>query len=390
MKKRNIFIITAMTMLMCASFNIVSAEETTEPVSDIVQTTEVSTESTTAPVTEDITTTTVTDITTVPETTVTDVVTTETVTTTDDSGLTVDTALMNKYYFSDTEAFSSEGMVVKYNGIDVTENSEITFAETPAIFDSQTNDYTISFNVNYSDEAASGTFTSDIKIALHGDIDLNHKINLYDVIEIAKKIIHGNCATDGTFTDFLMNTCDTGDIIDIYDAIWVAKLNMEVNPLPQPEIPEVLIKPSIDNYNVSNITGIKAYVNDCIIYRAKYHGMKEEKISFVGNEVDEWSGYSWDTPNIFISDLDYYMEQNDGLSPLSYHTSAKSLAEYAMGYVDSAVDEWKDNFYRNYDDRVELGYIDEGYTWEEDLSYSRFVVKWEDMGHDNYKVYVMW
>ena len=54
------------------------------------------------------------------------------------------------------------------------------------------------------------------------------------------------------------------------------------------------------------------------------------------------------------------------------------------------VDEWKDNFYRNYDDRVELGYIDEGYTWEEDLSYSRFVVKWEDMGHDNYKVYVMW
>ena len=118
--------------------------------------------------------------------------------------------------------------------------------------------------------------------------------------------------------------------------------------------------------------------------------MKEEKISFVGNEVDEWSGYSWDTPNIFISDLDYYMEQNDGLSPLSYHTSAKSLAEYAMGYVDSAVDEWKDNFYRNYDDRVELGYIDEGYTWEEDLSYSRFVVKWEDMGHDNYKVYVMW
>lgn len=374
MKKRNIFIITFMTMLIFAAFNIVSAEETTEPVNDIVQTTEAPTESTTAPVTEDITTTTVTDITTAPETTITDVVTTETVTTTDDSGLTVDTALMKKYYFSDTEAFSSEGIVVKYNGIDVTENSQITFSETPAIFDSQTNDYTVSFDVSYFDEAASGTFTSDVKIALHGDIDLNHKINLYDVIEIAKEIISGNCATDGTFTDFLMNTCDTGEVIDIYDAIWTAKLNMEVNPLPQPEKPQVLVKPYIEDYDVSNIIGVKAYVNDCIIYRAKYHGMKEEKMEFVGNEVDEWSGYSWDTPNIFISDLDYYMEQNDGLMPLSYKTDAKTLAEYVMDYIDSAVREWKDH----------------GRTDEDISLYFGFTIKWEDMGHDNYKVYVMW
>lgn len=372
MKKRNIFIITFMTMLIFAAFNIVSAEE--------------STESTTVPVNEDITTTTVTDITTAPETTVTEVVTTETVTTTDGSGLTVDTALMNKYYFSDTESFSSEGIIVKYNGIDVTENSEITFSETPAIFDSQTNDYTISFDVSYSDESASETFTADVKIALHGDVDFNHTINLYDVIEIAKKIMKGNCPTDGTFSDFVMNTCNTDDVIDIYDAIWSAKLNMEINLLPSPDKPEVLVKPSINNYNVSNITGIKAYVNDCIIYRAKYHGMKEEKISFVGNEVDEWSGYSWDTPNIFISDLDYYMEQNDGLSPLSYHTSAKSLAEYAMGYVDSAVDEWK----MNYDIKYESGILNDDFTWEYKMSTSSFTIKWEDMGHDNYKLYVMW
>ncbi len=272
---------------------------------------------------------------------------------------------------------SADGIVVKYNGVDVTENSEITFSETPAIYDGLTNDYTASFDVSYPDEAASGTFSADVKIALHGDVDFNHTINLYDVIEIAKKIIKGNCSVDGTFNDFAMDVCDVNnvtDIIDIYDAIWCAKLNMELNPPPTPEKPEVLVKPSVSDYDVSTGTGLKAYVNDCIIYRSKYHGMKEENITFVGNEVDEWDGFSWNVPSVYISDMDYYLEQSGGLYPLFYKTTAESLANSVISDIDAAVEEWKMN----------------GSTDEDITLYYGFTIKWEDMGHDNYKVYVMW
>ncbi len=161
---------------------------------------------------------------------------------------------------------------------------------------------------------------------------------------------------------------------------------MELNPHPTPEKPEVLIKLSVSDYNVSTGAGVKSYVNDCIIYRSKYHGMKEENIKFVGNEVDEWDGYSWNVPSVYISDMDYYLEQSGGLYPLFYKTTAESLADSVISDIDAAVKELK----MNYDTKAELGVFNEDFTWEYKMSISKFIIKWEDMRHDNYKVYMMW
>ena len=64
---------------------------------------------------------------------------------------------MKKYYFSENKTFDSSGIVVTYNGIDVTDKSDITFKETPSIYNGETFDYEISFDVNFSMETENGT-----------------------------------------------------------------------------------------------------------------------------------------------------------------------------------------------------------------------------------------
>ena len=64
---------------------------------------------------------------------------------------------MKKYYFSENKTFDSSGITVTYNGIDVTDKSDITFKETPSIYNGETFDYEISFDVNFSMETENGT-----------------------------------------------------------------------------------------------------------------------------------------------------------------------------------------------------------------------------------------
>lgn len=346
MKKRSLFIITAIITIACAAFTAVSAEATTTVQSDeTIQTT---------------------------------------AETTDNSGLCADDSQMKKFYFSDSSSFDSTGIVVTYNGIDVTDQSEVTFNETPEIYDGETFDYNIEYNVQYftkneNDEnvAYYSTFSTDVKIGFHGDSNLDFKVNLYDIIEISKKIMYGNCEAGNSFEDFMMNTSDNNNIIDLYDAVWSAKLNMELNPPTIPELTNPVTKPKpkkpdVKNYDTSTMAGIKKYANDCIIYQAGVYGIPKEHITF-DDSVDEWNGFSWNTPSTFISNLDYYVSQM-GWQPLFYETTAENIGEDLMYQIRSAVREWKMNGVT--DERIEL--------------YYDFTIKWDNLGHDNYEIYVMW
>lgn len=346
MKKRGLFIITAIITIACAAFTAVSAEETTTVQSDeTIQTT---------------------------------------AETTDNSGLCADDSQMKKFYFSDNSSFDSTGIVVTYNGIDVTDQSEVTFNETPEIYDGETFDYNIEYNVQYftkneNDENVSyySTFNIDVKIGRHGDADLDHSIELYDTIAIAQKFMSPNNVVTDSFEDFMLNTYANDNVIDLYDAIWNAKLYMELNPPPKHEPITPIVtpkpkKPNVQDYDTSTMAGIKKYSNDCIIYQAGVYGIPKEHITF-DDSVDEWNGFSWDTPITFISDLDYYVSQM-GWQPLFYRTTAEGLGESVINYVDAAVREWKMN----------------GDTDEDVIEYGYFTIKWDNLGHDNYEIYVMW
>lgn len=396
MKKINLFIITALIAIVCAAF-AVSAEESEQPTEEAAVTTAV-TEVIFIPAEELETTTTL--VTTIPQSEVTTEAVTTTVpvttepivTTTNDEGLCVDTTLMKKYYFSENKTFDSSRIAVTYNGIDVTENSEITFKETPSIYNGETFDYEISFDVNFSMETEDGTigeyktFYTDVKIGLQGDADLDHKIELYDTIEIARKYMFDKKSKDASvpisdsFEDFMMNT-NEDSVIDLYDAIWSAKLYMTLNPPPEHEPAQTIKKPNIKKYDTSKMSGIKKYANDCIIYQARIYGIPEEHIYF-DDSADIW-GYSWNAPSPFISDLDYYISQ-EKYQPLFYYTTAESIGDVLMYSVRSAVNEWKRNFEEQRDKYSSFN------SWEEYIKTCDFKIKWKDLGHNNYEIYVMW
>ena len=395
MKKINLFIITALIAIICAAF-AVSAEESEQPTEEAAVTTVV-----TEFIPEETLETTTTLVTTIPQSEVTTEEVTTTVpfttepivTTTNDEGLCVDTTLMKKYYFSENKTFDSSGIVVTYNGIDVTDKSDITLKETPSIYNGETFDYEISFDVNFSMETENGTigeyktFVTDVKIGRQGDADLDHKIELYDTIEIARKFMtknenkYASVPVSDTFEDFMMNTNSDDSVIDLYDAIWSAKLYMALNPPPEIERPQTIKKPDIRKYDTSTMSGIKKYANDCIIYQARIYGIPEEHIYF-DDSADIW-GYSWDAPPTFISDLDYYISQ-EKYQPLFYYTTAESIGDVLMYSVRSAVNEWKMNFEEQRDKYSSFN------SWEEYIKTRIFTIKWKDLGHNNYEVYVMW
>lgn len=397
MKKINLFIITALIAIIYAAF-AVSAEESEQPTEEAAVTTAV-TEVIFIPAETLETTTTL--VTTIPQSEVTTEEVTTTVpfttepivTTTNDEGLCVDTTLMKKYYFSENKTFDSSGIVVTYNGIDVTDKSDITFKETPSIYNGETFDYEISFDVNFSMETENGTigeyktFVTDVKIGRQGDADLDHKIELYDTIEIARKFMtknenkYASVPVSDTFEDFMMNTNSDDSVIDLYDAIWSAKLYMALNPPPEIERPQTIKKPDIRKYDTSTMSGIKKYANDCIIYQARIYGIPEEHIYF-DDSADIW-GYSWNAPKPFISDMDYYISQ-EKYQPLFYYTTAESIGDVLMYSVRSAVNEWKMNFEEQRDKYSSFN------SWEEYIKTCDFTIKWKDLGHNNYEIYVMW
>lgn len=338
-------------------------EETTETAE--TETTAVTEEETQTTSTEVIVTD-VTESTTVETTTEPEVTTTEPIVT----GMLIDDSNARKFYYSDEKEFDKTGIVVYYDGIDVTEEAEVKYENIPS-YDNKTFDYTAKYTVTYNGESYAREIA--VQIGLKGDTNLDHEIDVFDAVYIARYTVSNPKfpIEENTLRYFLSDMSSPKNQIDVFDAIWIARKSNEFAPEPKPVRP-TLHMPKEKDYNTKTIAGLKKYVNDCIVYKAAIYGIPKERIYFK-DDVNEWN-YSWDVPAIYISDMDYYYNQH-GYYPFCYDSKASEAAKSAMFRVESSCKEAIEWY---------------GYTREDFEKYSDFTIKWKHLGHNNYEIYVMW
>ena len=337
-------------------------EETTE--SAETETTAVTEEETQTTSTEVIVTD-VAESTTVETTTEPEVTTTEPIVT----GMLIDDSNARKFYYSDEKEFDKTGIVVYYDGIDVTEEAEVKYENIPS-YDNKTFDYTAKYTVTYNGESYAREIA--VQIGLKGDTNLDHEIDVFDAVYIARYTVSNPKfpIEENTLRYFLSDMSSPKNQIDVFDAIWIARKSNEFAPEPKPVRP-TLHMPKEKDYNTKTIAGLKKYVNDCIVYKAAIYGIPKERVYFK-DDVNEWN-YSWDVPAIYISDMDYYYNQHN-YYPAKFHEKAKPLADAAMFRVESMYNE---GLYNNY-------------TPQEIAENIVITIKWKHLGHNNYEIYVMW
>ena len=338
-------------------------EETTE--SAETETTAVTEEETQTTSTEVIVTD-VTESTTVETTTEPEVTTTEPIVT----GMLIDDSNARKFYYSDEKEFDKTGIVVYYDGIDVTEEAEVKYENIPS-YDNKTFDYIAKYTVTYNDESYAREIA--VQIGLKGDTNLDHEIDVFDAVYIARYTVSNSKfpIEENTLRYFLSDMSSPKNQIDVFDAIWIARKSNEFAPEPKPVRP-TLHMPKEKDYNTKTIAGLKKYVNDCIVYKAAIYGIPKERVYFK-DDVNEWN-YSWDVPAIYISDMDYYYNQH-GYYPFCYDSKASEAAKSAMFRVESSCKEAIEWY---------------GYTREDFEKHYDFTIKWKHLGHNNYEIYVMW
>jgi len=337
-------------------------EETTESVE--TETTAVTEEETQTTSTEVIVTD-VTESTTVETTTEPEVTTTEPIVT----GVLIDDSNARRFYYSDEKEFDKTGIVVYYDGIDVTEEAEVKYDNVPS-YDNKNFDYIAKYTVTYNGESYVREIA--VQIGLKGDTNLDHEIDVFDAVYIARYTVSNPKfpIEENTLRYFLSDMSSPKNQIDVFDAIWIARKSNEFAPEPKPVRP-TLHMPKEKDYNTNTIAGLKKYVNDCIVYKAAIYEIPKERVYFK-DDINEWN-YSWDVPAIYISDMDYYYNQHN-YYPAKFHEKAKPLADAAMFRVESMYNE---GIYNNY-------------TPQEIAENIVITVKWKHLGHNNFEIYVMW
>ncbi len=351
-----------------------SEEETTESVE--TETTAVTEEETQTTSTEVIVTD-VAESTTVETTTEPEVTTTEPIVT----GMLIDDSNARKFYYSDEKEFDKTGIVVYYDGIDVTEEAEVKYENIPS-YDNKTFDYTAKYTVTYNGESYAREIA--VQIGLKGDTNLDHEIDVFDAVYIARYTVSNPKfpIEENTLRYFLSDMSSPKNQIDVFDAIWIARKSNEFAPEPKPVRP-TLHMPKEKDYNTKTIAGLKKYVNDCIVYKAAIYGIPKERVYFK-DDVNEWN-YSWDAPVLFINDMEGFLKDSGGYYPFleagpvfnkNYKSPpTKDGAIPAMSRVESSCKEAIEWY---------------GYTREDFEKHYDFTIKWKHLGHNNYEIYVMW
>ena len=308
----------------------------------------------------------ITESTSVETTTEPEVTTTEPIVT----GIVIDDSKARKFYYSDEKEFDKTGIAVYYDGIEVTEEAEVKYENTPS-YDNKTFDYIAKYIVTYNGESYAREIA--VQIGLKGDTNLDHEIDVFDAVYIARYTVSNPKfpIEENSLRYFLSDMSSPKNQIDVFDAIWIARKSNEFAPEPKPVRP-TLHMPKEKDYKTNTIAGLKKYVNDCIVYKAAIYGIPKERVYFK-DDVNEWN-YSWDVPAIYISDMDYYYNQH-GYYPFCYDSKASEAAKSAMFRVESSCEEAIEWY---------------GYTREDFEKYSDFTIKWKHLGHNNYEIYVMW
>ena len=117
---------------------------------------------------------------------------------------------------------------------------------------------------------------------------------------------------------------------------------------------------------------MKAYVNDCIKYKAE----TEYGITHIlyDDTVDPWDGYSWNIPADYIPNIDYYKEHTNPILPVGILVTADELIEDSYTSLRMMVSELNA----------------QGNSSEDIAKYTGLTITWKSLGGGNYKLYVMW
>ena len=150
---------------------------------------------------------------------------------------------------------------------------------------------------------------------LLGDVNSDNEVNVRDCAYIARKLAEKKAY------ELLPETADFNrdNAVNIRDAASIAnKLGLNLTP------PKTFTAPKKADYDLKNIKGMKNYINDMVIYKAKtQYGITDIKAD------DTVKSNTWYSPTILLTDVNYYSTVTsvdeygfEGIMPESYVTNA--------------------------------------------------------------------
>ncbi len=278
--------------------------------------------------------------------------------------------------------------------VDVTEPvEELTeateYTDTTEVITTETTTVT---TVSETSETTVTTVTEIDENRLFGDVNNDGKFNVRDAAFVARHI------ASGTIDELEMYFADynSDGRIDVRDCAKIAKDITAKASQQAVEMKKGLpTLPDKADYNLTTDSGMKTYVNDMTRYKA----FTKYGITAVAYDdtVDVWD-YSWDVPEVYLSDVDSYLAENDGVL-----TIGSNIYDLPQSYVNSG---WSGMFHVAKDESEMADILVDGQTTaldmmvdefkaqgrnESSIPFFKITLSWQPTdGVGNYEVYLLW
>ena len=169
--------------------------------------------------------------------------------------------------------------------------------------------------------------TSETSPILLGDVNSDNEVNVRDCAYIARKLAEDKA--DELFPETADYNRD--EVINVRDAASIAN-TLGLNITPQ----RTFAVPDKADYDLKSVSGIKAYINDMVIYKAfAQYGITDIKAD------DYVQSNTWYAPTEFISNTEYYSSVTsveeygiEGCFPSNYVTTAdEAIADLMKAFA---------------------------------------------------------
>jgi hypothetical protein len=276
----------------------------------------------------------------------------------------------------------------------VTSNSEITTTVT------DTTETTVSETTPvFTTPVITTTAEPDVPGRVVGDTNNDGKLNIRDAAFIARKLAQQKAdELSVKWADY-----NNDEVVNVRDAASIARYLAKKSAEETEKTHETYSQPKKKDYNLKDFDGLKSYVNDYIVYKAAtQYGIK---YIIFDDSVDVWE-YSWNVPDVYVPNVDYYLGQNDGILEIGSY-----LYKLPQNYID---DGWEQCFHvaknesemadmltngASVDMKMMFDEIFTQYTTNKNLSADEskyliscmnITVAWKPLGGGNYELYWMW
>ena len=203
------------------------------------------------------------------------------------------------------------------------------------------------------------------KLEVHlGDVNSDNEVNVRDCAYIARKLAEKKAyELIPEIADF-----NRDNAVNIRDAASIAnKLGLNLTP------PKTFTAPNKADYDLKTIMGMKKYINDMVIYKAKMqYGVTDIKAD------DTIKSNTWYSPTILLTDVNYYST----VTSVDEYGFEDIMPERYVTNADDAVTDLMQAFecisQRTNSDGSDV-----------DMSKKRIRIKWAPIGDsNNFEIYV--